>query len=103
MFKELNEANEKNDLQRVCEILKDLENKKFTAANGLKLMDKEILRNTIARLKQKLKKAETELLNIKKSEAFEKIKSIEDWDFYFKETKEKLELELAQLSREVKL
>jgi hypothetical protein len=103
MFKELNEANEKNDLQRVCEILKDLENKKFTAANGLKLMDKEILRNTIARLKQKLKKAETELLNIKKSEAFEKINSIEDWDLYFKETKEKLELELAQLSREVKL
>ena len=35
--------------------------------------------------------------SIKKSDAYQTINSITDWDLYFKETKEKLELQAKEL------
>ena len=61
IFKELNEANAKNDLARVKEILTNLEKGILIAEKGESISDKEILRATINRLKAKLKKIESEI------------------------------------------
>lgn len=101
IFKELNEANAKNDLARVTEILENLEKGILSTAKGDSISDKEILRATINRLKLKLKQLENEILNIKQSDTFKTVSSIEDWDVYFEQTKEKLQLELEELTKEI--
>ncbi|MBU2922217.1 hypothetical protein KO504_12760 [Winogradskyella psychrotolerans] len=102
IFKELNEANAKNDLARVTEILANLEKGILKAEKGDSISDKEILRATINRLKLKLKQLESEILNIKQSDTFKTVTSIEDWDIYFDQTKEKLKSELEELRKELK-
>jgi len=101
IFKELNEANAKNDLARVTEILENLEKGILKAEKGDSISDKEILRATINRLKVKLKNIESEILNIKQSDTFKTVTSIEDWDIYFEQTKEKLKSELEELKKEL--
>jgi hypothetical protein len=101
IFKELNEANAKNDLARVTEILENLEKGILKAEKGDSISDKEILRATINRLKAKLKNIESEILNIKQSDTFKTVTSIEDWDIYFEQTKEKLKSELEELKKEL--
>ena len=101
IFKELNEANTKNDLARVTEILENLEKGILKAEKGNSISDKEILRATINRLKAKLKNIESEILNIKQSDTFKTVTSIDDWDIYFEQTKEKLKSELEELKREL--
>lgn len=101
IFKELNEANAKNDLARVTEILENLEKGILKAEKGESISDKEILRATIDRLKAKLKKIESEILSIKRSDTFKTVTSIEDWDLYFERTKEKLKSELEELKKEL--
>jgi hypothetical protein len=101
IFKELNEANAKNDLARVTEILANLEKGILKAEKGDSISDKEILRTTINRLKLKLKQLESEILNIKQSDTFKTVTSIEDWGLYFEQTKEKLKSELEELKREI--
>lgn len=101
IFKELNEANAKNDLARVTEILENLEKGILKAEKGDSISDKEILRATINRLKAKLKNIEFEILNIKQSDTFKTVSSIEDWDIYFEQTKEKLKSELEELKKEL--
>jgi len=102
IFKELNEANAKNDLARVKEILANLETVILKTEKGDSISDKEILRATINRLKTKLKNIESEILNIKQSDTFKTVTSIEDWDIYFEQTKEKLKSELEELRKELK-
>ena len=101
IFKELNEANAKNDLARVTEILENLEKGILKAEKGDSISDKEILRATINRLKIKLKQLESEIINIKQSDTFKTVTSIEDWDIYFEQTKEKLKFELEELKKEL--
>ena len=101
IFKELNEANAKNDLVRVTEILENLEKGILKAEKGDSISDKEILRATINRLKIKLKQLESEILNIKQSDTFKTVTSIEDWEIYFEKTKEKLKSELEKLKKEL--
>jgi hypothetical protein len=100
IFKELNEANAKNDLNRVDEILADLEKGILSTSKGDKLTDKVILRATIVRLRAKIKILETEIIAIKQSETYNIIINIGDWDDYFKRTKEQLQRELEALQRE---
>jgi len=101
IFKELNEANTKNDLARVTEILDNLEKGILKAEKGDSISDKEILRATINKLKAKLKYIESEILNIKQSDTFKTVTSIVDWDIYFEQTKEKLKSELEELKKEL--
>ena len=101
IFKELNEANAINDFARVKEILSNLEKGILKAEKGDSISDKEILRATINRLKAKLKNIEFEILNIKGSDTFKTVSSIEDWDIYFEQTKEKLKSELEELKKEL--
>ena len=52
-------------------------------------------------MKAKLKNIESEILNIKQGDTFKTVTSIEDWDIYFEQTKEKLKSELEELKKEL--
>ena len=101
IFKELNEANGKNNLQNVSEILVNLEKGTLSFSKGLGITDKDKLKTTINRLKLRVKKLETEIISIKQSETFRTILNISDWDDYFIKTKEKLKIELEELQLEI--
>lgn len=101
IFKELNDANSKNDLQKVSEILANLEKGILSTSKGDKLTDKDKLRETVNRLRVKVKILETEIITIKQSETFKTIINIDDWDEYFNRTKEKLQRELEELTQEI--
>lgn len=100
IFKELNEANSKNDLKRVNEILDNLEKGILKTSGGDKLTDKDKLRVTLNRLKAKIKTIEAEIIAIKESDTYRKLKNIKNWNEYFKKTKEKLQKELEELKLE---
>jgi hypothetical protein len=100
IFKELNEANSKNDLEKVSEILANLERGILSTINGDKLSDKENLKKTIKNLQRKIKKLESEIQFIKQNEAYIIVKNIENIEIYFAETKEKLLNELLVLQHE---
>lgn len=101
IFKELNDANSKNDLDKVSEILRNLEKGilKFELSDSIN--DKDVLMQTIQKHKLKLEKLKSEIDRIKQSEAYKTISVISDWEAYFKETKEKLKIELEVLKREM--
>lgn len=101
IFKELNEANAKNGLARVSEILNNLEKGILSTSKGDKLTDKGILKSTVNSLRTKISKLESEIISIKQSETFSTIINIENWDEYFKLTKEKLQRELEELKLEL--
>lgn len=101
IFKELNEANSKNDLKRVSEILANLEKGILSTSRGDSIFDKDKLRATINRLREKVKILESEIITIKQSETFTTIIKIDDWDEYFSSTKEKLQIELKELQLEI--
>ncbi len=101
IFKELNEANAKNDLIKVTEILKNLEDGVLSTSKGDLLTDKDILKSTINRLHKKLKILESEITSIKQSETFKIILEIKDWDYYFENTKNKLRQELKDLQNNI--
>ena len=85
----------------MAEILENLEKGILKAEKGDCISDKEILRDTINRLKLKLKQLETEILIAIQSDTFKTLTSIEDWDIYFEQTKEKLKSELEELKKEL--
>jgi len=97
IFKDLNEANEQNDLKRVSEILNNLENGMLVRTKGDKLDDKKLLKATIMQLKDKAKKLKEEIINIKQSDTYKTVDEIVDWDEYFNTTKDKLQKELEDL------
>lgn len=97
VFQDLSQANEQNDLQRVAEILSNLEKGILIPTNGNKLDDKLKLRDTINRLKNKVKALEAQIVGIKESETFKTVSNIDDWNRYFLEIKEKLNKEYDAL------
>jgi len=101
IFKDLNEANAKNDLVRVIEILDDLEKGILQAKNSESISDKDILRATIKRLRLKLQQLHSDILTIKQSETYMEVYSIKNWDVYFKELRIKLEIELNLLKKDL--
>ncbi len=101
IFKELNEANSKNDLKKVSEILENLEKGILSTTKGDKLTDKDKLKETANRLRVKIRILETQIITIKKSETYTTIININDWDDYFNRTKEQLLRELEELQLEI--
>jgi len=100
IFKELNDAHMKNDLKRVAEILADLEKGILIARDGIKATDKEKLKLKISKLKQKIIIIEKQIRTIKRSETYQTIINIPDWDDYFKQTKARLYKKLEELKSE---
>ena len=103
IFKELNEANAKNDLQRVSDILLSLEKGILSTSKIDKLTDKDKLKATVSKLKAKVKILEMEIIEIKKSETYKTVLGIGNWDEYFKLTRDKLKNEYEALHIEVEV
>ena len=101
MMIELSIAKDKKDLQRVKEILSDLENGIISSRKSDDNSDKLKLKNLVTKLRKKIKKLEDEIINIKLSEEFKLIREIEDWGVYFANVKERLVNELEALEQEV--
>ena len=101
IFKELNEANAKNDIGKVEGLLEQLEKGILKSTKGDALSDKEILKTTIKKLRFRLKQLEKEIMGIKQSDTFQTVMSIQDWDHYFENTKQELQYELEKLRKEI--
>ena len=97
LFTELNAAYERNDLQKVNEILLNLENGSFFVSKSDAINEKVLLKAEIEKLLLRIKELNGQMQVIKNSEAFITVSSISDWDAYFKETKEKLTAQVMEL------
>ena len=96
IFVELNRAYEKNDLQAVQNILKQLQNGVFKAKSDT-VNQKDELRAEIATLKAKIAKLEQQICAIKDSESYQEIMQIDDWQQYFSEVMVQLQDEIVRL------
>ena len=99
IFIELRAAYETNDLEKVSEILDKLEKGHFFKSKSETMNEKDLLMVAVAKLRQQVKNLETQITLIKQSEAYKTIINIDDWDDYFKRTKEKLVIEFEELKK----
>lgn len=97
IFLELNEAYEKNDLKRVTEILETLMNGNAFTSKADTINERAGLQAEIERLRQTLQYLNNAITQIKTSDTFEKITTINDWDEYFAQTKQQLQEQLNEL------
>lgn len=97
MFMELNEAYEKNNLQRLTEILESLQQGKAFTSKADTSNEKLALQIELERLQQRLQDLNNAINNIKISDTFEKIINIKDWNEYFARTKQQLLEQLNHL------
>ena len=101
IFIELKKAYDEHDLEKVNQLLHDLENGKKFVSQADSISEKEKLKITLEKLKQKLKGIENEIISLKETEIFTTINNITNWDNYFSETKTQLEEELQNLKVEL--
>ena len=97
LFAELNAAYERNDLNRVKEILENLERGDFFVSKSEAINETHLLKTEIEKLRLRIKELKKEIISIKESEAFTTISSINDWETYFEENKRKLAYQLKEL------
>ncbi len=101
IFIQLNQAYEQNDIATVNKILAELEQGIF-APRSETVSEKSQLQSIITQLKFKIAQIETEIFEIKDSEAYQTISEINDWDGYFEQTKEQLTNEIVRLEQKLK-
>jgi len=99
VFNELQRAYQENNLQRVTEILDEINKGNFYISRSEKISEKTKLKAETTRLRNKIKKLVLELTELKSSETYQTISKIDDWEVYFGETKEKLEEQLNELEK----
>ena len=97
LFAELNAAYERNDLEKVKEILENLEKGNFFINKSDAITEKQLMKAEIEKLKIRINELQQQMQLIKESEAYKTISSIEDWDIYFANTKEKLAEQIQEL------
>ncbi len=102
VFIELKEAYDKNDLKKVSEILNDLEKGNYFKYRSETVLEADLLKVAIAKLRRQIQTLETEIITIKQSDTYKTIISIADWDEYFRITKGKLQVEMEELKLEIK-
>lgn len=98
LFSQLNNAYFGNDLYKVKEIYDLLVNNiiQFNTKSDT-INERERLENLISKLQNDILTLKQEIKEIKLSEAYQTIETIEDWDGHFKGIKEKLQKELNRL------
>lgn len=94
LFAELSAAYEKNDLKRVSEILENLNNGNFFISKSDALNAKQLLQTEMEKLRLLIAELKIQLQEIKESDTYKTIISIDDWDEYFNNVKQKLLLQL---------
>lgn len=100
LFAELNAAYSRNDLKRVSEILENLEKGNFFISKSDSINEKQLLKTEIEKLRLRVMELRGQLQSIKASEAFSTITSIDDWDEYFANAKQKLTKQIAEMPDE---
>ena len=97
LFTELNAAYERNDLQRVREILENLERGDFFVSKSDAINEKKLLKTEIEKLRLRIEDLKLQLRVIKESEAYSTISTIDNWDIYFASTKQKLTKQIDEM------
>ena len=97
LFTELNAAYERNDLEKVKEILENLEKGNFFVTKSDAINEKQLMKTEIEKLKMRIRELQQEMQSIKESDAYKTISGIDDWDEYFASTKEKLTQQINEL------
>ena len=85
----------------MTELLNDLEKGNYFKAKSETVLEKDLLKAAIEKMKRQIKNLEQEIVAIKQSETFMVVSDIKDWDLYFRTTKEKLKDELNSLKSEL--
>ena len=95
LFAELSVAYEKNDLNRVKEILENLEKGNFFVNKSDAINQKQLLQSEMEKLRLRIKELKEQLQTLKESETFKTVSSITDWDEYFRNAKQQLRQQLT--------
>lgn len=100
LFAELSSAYERNDLEKVGEILKNLELGNFFIAKSDAINEKELLKTEIEKLRMRIKELKEQLRIIVESPTYETIIGIDNWEEYFSNAKKELSSQLNALENE---
>lgn len=96
LFAELSDAYEKNDIKRVREILESLEKGHFFISKSDAINEKQLLQAEMEKQRLKVKELKDQLQAIKESDTYKTISSIDNWDEYFTNAKQKLKLQINE-------
>jgi len=94
LFAELSAAYEKNDLNKVREILENLEKGNFFVSKSDAINQKQLLQAEMEKLRLRIKELKEQLQTIKESDTYKTVSSITDWDDYFSNAKKQLQQQL---------
>lgn len=97
LFAELSAAYEKNDIKRVSEILEGLEKGNFFISKSDAINEKQLLQAEMLKQRLRVKELKEQLQSIKESDTYKTISSIDNWDEYFTNAKQKLKLQINEL------
>ena len=100
LMQKLNDAYSKKDISKVKEILHSLQNGTSFEVSSETIEDKELLKQKIKEYKQNIEDLKSELEEIKSDDTYQTIVELDDWDEYFKELKNELEVEKERLKDE---
>ena len=100
IMQSLNDAYSRRDINKVKQILLNLENGLVFEVSSDKIDNKEILKSKIEEFKQNIIDIQEEIENIKSDDTFRTISNLENWDEYFEELKNELKAEEIRLEKE---
>ena len=103
IMQSLNDAYSRRDLNKVKQILLNLENGLVFEVSSDKIDNKEILKSKIEEFRQSIIDIQEEIENIKSDDTFKTISNLENWDEYFEELKNELKVEEKRLEDESKV
>jgi hypothetical protein len=101
IFNQAKEARDNNDLSAINEILAYLENGVTFVSRHSGLAEKDALNSEARYMRHIMERLSQKLIELKNSDNYQMILTIENWDHYFSQHKIKLTLELEMLERAV--
>jgi hypothetical protein len=102
IMQKLNAAYQKQDLVQVKSILDSLENGSGFEVSSDSINDKELIKRKIAEYKENIAHIKSEIEEIFHDDTYQTIDELDDWDVYFDELKNDLEIEKEKLEEEAK-
>lgn len=97
LFAELSSAYEKNNIKRIREILESLEKGNYFISKSDAINEKQLLQAEMEKQRLRVTQLKEQLQAIKESDTYKTISSIDNWDEYFNNAKQKLRLQLDEL------
>ena len=100
LMQKLNDAYSQKDISKVKEILHSLQNGTSFEVSSETIEDKELLKIKIKEYLKNIEAIKTEIEELKEDVAYQTIVELDDWDEYFKNLKDELEVEKKRLEEE---